>query len=70
MFCDLEERTRFGKKKRKNLIAAKSGLVGMKGYFKTYKCVKYCLPYLPFLNETAFYTKLSGRFLGHKIKVT
>ena len=42
MFCGLgeEERTKFRKKKRKkkekNLIAAKSGLVGMKGYLKTY----------------------------------
>ena len=41
-FCGLgeEERTRFRKKKRKNkrkkLIAAKSGLVGIKGYLKTY----------------------------------
>ena len=34
------------KKERKNLIAAKSGLVGMKGYHKTYNCVKYFLPYL------------------------
>ena len=41
MFCGLgeEEGTRFRKKKEKkekNLITAKSGLVGMKGYFKTY----------------------------------
>ena len=42
MFCGLgeEERTKFRKKKRKkkekNLIAAKSGLVGMKGYLMTY----------------------------------
>ena len=46
MFCGLdeEERTKFRKKKRKkkeekkekNLIAAKSGLAGMKKYFKTY----------------------------------
>ena len=38
MFCGLgeEERTKFRKKKRKqkemNLVAAKCGLVGMKGY--------------------------------------
>ena len=59
-----------GKKKRKNLIAAKSDLVGMKGYFKTYNRVKYFLPYLikPFLNETAFYAKFSGRFLVLKPK--
>ena len=41
MFCGLggEERTKFRKKKkekkRKNFIAAKSELVGMKGYLKT-----------------------------------
>ena len=49
MFCGLgeEERTKIRKKKKeKNLIAAKSGLVGMKGYLKTYNCVKYLLPYL------------------------
>ena len=53
MFCGLreEERTRFrkkkkGKKKRKNLIMAKSGLVGMKGYLKTYNHMKYFFPYL------------------------
>ena len=55
------ERTRFRKKKKekkekkkgkkeknkkKNLIAAESGLVGMKGYLKTYNHVKYFLPYL------------------------
>ena len=45
-----EERTQFRKKKRKkkeiNLIAAKSGLVGMKGYLETYNHMKYFLPYL------------------------
>ena len=54
MFCGLgEERTKIRKKKRKkkekkeiNLIAAKSGLVGMKGYLKTYNHIKYFLPYL------------------------
>ena len=60
MFCGLGEleRTRFRKKKkekkrkkkrkkiRKNLIAAESGLVGMKGYLKTYNHEKYFLPYL------------------------
>ena len=29
-----------------NVIAAKRGLVGMKGYFKTYNDMKYFLPYL------------------------
>ena len=53
MFCGLgeEERTKFRKKKKekkekKKLIAAKSGLVGMKGYLKTYNDMKYFLPYL------------------------
>ena len=34
------------KKQGKNLIAAKSGLVGMKGYHKSDIRVKYFLPYL------------------------
>ena len=52
MFCGLEEeRTKIRKKKRKkkkeiNLIAAKSGLVGTKGYLKTYNHMKCFLPYL------------------------
>ena len=50
MCCGLgEERTKFRKKKKekkKNLIAAKSGLVGMKGYLETYNRMKYFLPYL------------------------
>ena len=53
MFCDLgeEERTEIRKKKKEkkkeiNLIAAKSGLVGMKGYLETYNPKKYFLPYL------------------------
>ena len=51
MFCGLgeEERTKIRKEKKgekKNLIAAKSGLVGMKGYLKTYNHMKYFLPYL------------------------
>ena len=33
------------KKKEKNLIAAKSGLVGIKGYLKTYNHAKYSLLY-------------------------
>ena len=32
------------KKKEINLIAAKSGLVGMKGYLETYNHLKYFLP--------------------------
>ena len=45
-----EERTKIKKKKKEkkeiNLIAAKSGLVGMKGYLETYNQMKYFLPYL------------------------
>ena len=57
MFCGLgeEEHTKFRKKKRKkkeiNLIAAKSGLVGMKGYLKTYNQMKYFLLYLKAVNH-------------------
>ena len=59
MFCGLGEKERIkfrkkkkekkekeGKKKEINLIAAKSRLVGMKGYLKTYNQTKYFLPYL------------------------
>ena len=52
MFCGLgEECTRLTKKKKekkkqKNLITAKSVLVGMKGYLKTYKHENYVLPYI------------------------
>ena len=59
MFCGLgeEERTKIRKKKKEkkgkkekkretNLNAAKSGLIGMKGYLKTYNHMKYFLPYL------------------------
>ena len=75
MFCGLgkEERTRFrkkkkekGKKKKKKLIAAKSELVEIKKYLKKYNPVIL----KPFLNETAFYGKLSGPFFGPKTKVT
>ena len=52
MFCGLgeEKRTNIQEekkgKKRKSLIAAKSGLVGMNGYLTTHNHVKYFLPYL------------------------
>ena len=50
MFCGLgeEERTKIRKKKKEkiNLVAAKSGLVGMKGYLETYNPMKYFLLYL------------------------
>ena len=75
MFSGLEEqRARsVGKKNKgrtkreKKLVAAKSGLVGKKGCFKTHDCVKYILP---FLNETAFYAKSPKRFSGPKHKFT
>ena len=41
-----KKREKKGKKKEINLIAAKSGLVGMKGYLETYNPMKYFLPYL------------------------
>ena len=78
MFCGLaeEERTRIkekkekkGKKrknkekKEKNLITVKSGLVGMKGYLKTYNRVKYFLPYLSrFWMRPLFTSSLHGGF--------
>ena len=57
MCCGLEEEERTkirkkkkdkkkGKKKEINLIAAKSGLVGMKAYLETYNHMKNFLPYL------------------------
>ena len=56
MFCGLgeEKRTKLGRKKKEkkgnkkeiNLIAAKNGFVGMKGYLKTYNHMKYFLPNL------------------------
>ena len=41
-----KKRKKKGKKKEVNLIAGKSGLVGMKGYLETYIHMKYFLPYL------------------------
>ena len=81
MFCGLEEeRTKLGKKKEKkgkkrekkekDLIAAKIGLVGIKGYLKTLPCEIFFAALQPFLTETAFYVKLVGRFSGFKTKVT
>ena len=50
MCCGLgeEERAKIMKKKKekKRNTAAKCGLVGMKGYLKTYNHMKYFLPYL------------------------
>ena len=50
IFCGLEEeRTKFRKKEKEkkeiNLIAAKSGLLWLKGYLKTYNPMKYFLLY-------------------------
>ena len=39
-----KEKKRKIRKKKINLIAAKSGLVGMKGYLETYNHMKYFLP--------------------------
>ena len=62
MFCGLEEeRTRL--RKEKKLIAAKSGLVGIKGYIETYNRVKYLLSYLSRFSDLS-------RFSGSKSKVT
>ena len=50
-------------KKKKNLIAAKSGLVGMKGYLETYNSMKYFLPYLSrFWLRPLFTPNLRGGF--------
>ena len=52
-----EKKEKKGKKKKKeiNLIAAKSGLVGMKGYLETYNSMKYFLPYLSRCSDSALY---------------
>ena len=63
-----EERTKIRKKKKEkkkeiNLIAAKSGLVGMKGYLKTFNPMKYFLPYLSrFWLKPLFTPNLQGGF--------
>ena len=68
MFCGLgEERTKIRKKKKEkkemNLIAAKRGLVGMKGYLKTYNHMKYFLPYFSrFWLRSLFKPNLRGGF--------
>ena len=66
-----EKKEKKGKKKEIYLIAAKSGLVGMKGYLETYNHTKYFLPYLSrFWLRRPYYAKLAGRFSGPKTKVT
>ena len=81
MLCGLEKKSvqKLGRKKgkkrkekkEKNLIVAKSGLVVMKVYLKTYNHMKYFFAVLkPFLTETAFYAKLSWRYSGSKTKFT
>ena len=74
MFCGLgeEERTKTRKKKKKekkkekkekNLIAAKSGLVGVKGYRKAYNHMKYFLPFLSLFSLRPLFTpNLQGGF--------
>ena len=69
-----KKRKKKGKKRKKkelNLIAAKSGLIGMKGYLETYKPYEIFFAVLkPFLTETAFYAKLAGQFSSSKTEVT
>ena len=66
MFCGLgeEEHTKVRKKKKEiKLIVAKSRLVGMKGYLKTYNHSKYFLPYLSrVLLRLLFTLNLRGGF--------
>ena len=71
MFCGLgEERTKIRKKKKEkkeiNLIAAKSGLVGIKGYrhLKTYNPMKYFLPYLAVFDWNRFLHQTCGAVFG------
>ena len=71
MFCGLEEeRTKIRKRKKKELIAAKNGLVGMKAYLDIQPYEIFFAELKPFLTETTFYVKLAGRFSGSKTKVT
>ena len=52
-----------------NLTAAKSGLVGMKGYFKTHNHTKCFLPYLSrFRLRPLFMPNLRGSFRVLKLK--
>ena len=54
-----------------NLITAKSGLVGMKGYLKDIQPYEIFFAALqPFLTETASFAKLAGQFSGSKTEVT
>ena len=73
MFCGVgeEERTKVRKKKKEKkgkkkeiiLIAAKSGLVGMKGYLEIYNPMKYFLLYLSrFWPRLRFTPNLRGGF--------
>ena len=57
------------KKKEINLIAAKNGLLGMKGYLETYNHMKYFLPYLSrFWLRPHFTPSMRGGFLVLKPK--
>ena len=70
MFCGLgeEERTKIRKKKNENkeinLIAAKSGLVGIKGYLKTQRYEIFFAVLKSFLTETAFLRQTYGAVFG------
>ena len=66
--CLGNESTAFWRKKEKNLIAAKTGLVGIKGYFEIYDHVRYFLRY--FLNATFFTPNFWGSFRGPNFNVT
>ena len=55
--------------KTKKLIAAKNGLVGIKGHVKGYNHVKYFLPYLSCLWIRPFLSQTFKRFSGPKTEV-
>ena len=58
-------------KKRKNLIAAKSGLIGIKGNLKKYNRVKCFMPYTQAVFKwNCFLRQTFGAVFGYKIKVT
>ena len=70
MFCGFgEERKRFKKKKKKKLNAAKSVGRDERVFYNKKPCKNFFVVLMPFLNQSAFYTKLLGWFSGPKIKV-
>ena len=76
MFCGLgEERTKIRKKKtkkkkKKTSSRPKVGWLGWKGILRHTTVWNIFAVLKPFLNETAFYAELAGRFSGSKTKVT